>query len=132
MAPASPPIPPAPGPTAAPPDPPRSVLDAGQVAAPAGLDARYEQLRDAVLHDRARAFPFGLGILIGKGVTAWHRLLTHLSPSTPRTSPDPTRPPTEATHPGSTPGLSPDVVPQVVAAQLVHALAAVAVALAGT
>ena len=49
---------------------------------PAGLDARYEDLRHAVMHDRARAFPLGLAVLIGKGVTAWQRLATHLTDTT--------------------------------------------------
>ena len=32
-------------------------------------DARYEQLRHAALHARAEAFPLGLGVTAGKGVT---------------------------------------------------------------
>jgi hypothetical protein len=85
------------------------------------LDARYEQLRDAALHARAAAFPLGLGVLIGKGVTAWRRLLAHLTSATaPNTSPPAARAQALA--------LSPDPV----ATELIHALAAIAVALAGT
>jgi hypothetical protein len=81
-------------------------------------------LRHAALHARASAFPLGLGVLTGKGVTAWRRLLTHLtSTPTPGTAP-----------PGDTAALarSPHPLPDPVTAELVHALAAVAVALAGT
>ena len=54
--------------------------EAGQVTAPGGgLDARYEQLRHAALHARAQAFPLGLGVLTGKGVTAWQRALASLA-----------------------------------------------------
>jgi hypothetical protein len=92
------------------------------------LDARYEQLRHAALHARATAFPLGLGVLTGKGVTAWRRVLARLAPAaapdTPRTAGGAaatTRAPrAQAALPGP------------VAAELVHALAAVAVALAGT
>ena len=59
--------------------------DAGQVTAPGGgLDARYEQLRHAALHARAEAFPLGLGVLTGKGVTAWRHALASLTPAAPR------------------------------------------------
>jgi hypothetical protein len=59
--------------------------DAGQVTAPrGGLDARYEQLRHAALHARAEAFPLGLGVLAGKGVTAWQRALAAAAPAPPR------------------------------------------------
>jgi hypothetical protein len=65
---------------------PDAHLDAGQVTAPGGgLDARYEQLRHAALHARASAFPLGLGVLTGKGVTAWRRVLAHAGCSTPAT-----------------------------------------------
>jgi hypothetical protein len=63
-------------------------------------------------------------VLIGKGVTAWRRLLGHLTSSTPNTTPTPpdaiarTQAPVPLTEP--------------VAAELVHALAGLAVALAGT
>src|SRR5206468_10568085 len=67
---------PSPGHAAADPGGPPCAPDAGQDAAPAGLDARYEHLRHAVLHDRARAFPLGLAVLIGKGVAACQRLAT--------------------------------------------------------
>jgi hypothetical protein len=88
------------------------------------LDARYEQLRHAALHARASAFPLGLGVLTGKGVTAWRRLLTCLtSTATPGTVP-----------PGDTAArvLPPGTLPDLVTTELVHVLAAVAVALAGT
>jgi hypothetical protein len=56
--------------------------DAGQDTAPGGgLDARYEQLRHAALHARATAFPLGLGVLTGKGVTAWRHALAGLAPA---------------------------------------------------
>jgi len=64
--------------------------DAGQVTAPGGgLDAHYEQLRHAALHARASAFPLGLGVLTGKGVTAWQRALASLAVPQPA----PGRPP---------------------------------------
>ena len=63
---------------------PGARLDAGQGTAPGGgLDARYEQLRHAALHARGEAFPLGLGVLAGKGVTAWHRTLAGLAPAAP-------------------------------------------------
>ncbi|MDF3311599.1 hypothetical protein P3H15_42225 [Rhodococcus sp. T2V] len=43
------------------------------------LDTRYEQLRHAALHERARAFPLGLGVLVGRGITAWRWALTRLT-----------------------------------------------------
>jgi hypothetical protein len=112
-----------PGPAAAEPD---TRPDAGQYCAPGGgLDPRYEQLRHAALHARASAFPPGLGVLTGKGITAWRRALAHLSP---------------ATHPGSTQTSSgaaaatrPQAVPpEPVTTELIHALAGLAVALAVT
>ena len=88
------------------------------------LDARYEQLRHAALHARATAFPLGLGVLTGKGVTAWRRALAHLAGSTgPRTS---------AAPPAARTGQEPGPLPGPAAAELVHALAGLAVALAGT
>jgi hypothetical protein len=57
-------------------------------------------------------------VLTGKGVTAWRRLLTHL---------------TSAAAPGTTPAAAPAARPSGPAAtELVHALAGLAVALAGT
>ena len=95
--------------------------DAGQDSAPGGgLDARYEQLRHAALHARAQAFPLGLGVLAGKGVTAWQRALASLA--APQQAP-PGRPP------GAAPA-HPPALPVPVAAELISALAAVA--LAGT
>jgi hypothetical protein len=71
---------PSPGPAAAEPGPSSPGPDAGQAHAPGGaLDARYEQLRHAALHARATAFPLGLGVLTGKGVTAWRRALANLT-----------------------------------------------------
>jgi hypothetical protein len=67
------------------------------------------------------AFPLGLGVLTGKGVTAWRRALAHLTcaptSSTTRTSPPAAR--------------LPEPLPGPVATELVHALAGLAVALAG-
>src|SRR6266446_3923034 len=61
---------------------PGARLDAGQDSAPGGVpDARYEQLRHAALHARAEAFPLGLGVLTGKGVTAWRHALAGLAPA---------------------------------------------------
>lgn len=97
--------------------------DAGQAHVPGGgLDARYEQLRHAALHERASAFPLGLGVLTGKGVTAWRRALARLT-SAPTTST--TRPSAPATR-------APGPLPGPVTTELVHALAGLAVALAGT
>jgi hypothetical protein len=86
------------------------------------LDARYEQLRHAALHARATAFPLGLGVLTGKGVTAWRRALARLTCAT-ATGTTPASPP--AAHP-------PAPLPGPAATELVHALAGLAVALAGT
>ncbi len=86
---------------------PGTSLDAGQDSAPGGgLDARYEQLRHAALHTRAEAFPLGLGVLARGGVTAWRHALAGLAPAGHARLPVP------------------------VAAELISALAAVA--LAGT
>ena len=99
---------------------PGTSLDAGQDSAPGGgLDARYEQLRHAALHARGEAFPLGLGVLTGKGVTAWQRALASLA------DPQPAPPACLAAVPGQAGRL-----PAPVAAELISALAAVA--LAGT
>jgi hypothetical protein len=116
---------PSPGPAAAEPGPSPTGPDAGQAHAPGGgLDARYEQLRHAVLHARATAFPLGLGVLTGKGVTAWRRVLAHAGCSTPghRAGAARRRPHAAGTAAG----------PAAATTELVHVLAAVAVALAGT
>ena len=100
--------------------------DAGQARVPGGgLDARYEQLRHAALHARASAFPLGLGVLTGKGITAWRRALTHLAPAA---GPGSTQTPPDAsaaTRPQALP-------PEPVTTELIHALAGLAVVLAGT
>jgi hypothetical protein len=100
---------------------PENRPDAGQARVPgSGLDARYEQLRHAALHARAEAFPLGLGVLAGKGVTAWQRTLASLAvpqPAPARQLPGPA--PAQAAR-----------LPAPVAAELISALAAVA--LAGT
>ncbi|HEY0998030.1 MAG TPA: hypothetical protein VGD83_00200 [Streptosporangiaceae bacterium] len=99
---------------------PGARLDAGQATAPGGgLDARYEQLRHAALHARGEAFPLGLGVLAGKGVIAWQRTLAGLV--TPRTTP--AGPPA--------PGRPAGTLPAGLAAELISALAAVALAGAG-
>jgi hypothetical protein len=83
-----------------------------------GLDARYEQLRHAALHARAEAFPLGFAVLTRRGVTGWRRALIDVT----------------ANH--ATPAMPGSPVPAVaslpvaVTAELVDALAAVA--LAGT
>jgi hypothetical protein len=83
-----------------------------------GLDARYEQLRHAALHARAEAFPLGFAILTRRGVTGWRRALTEVTAN-------------QATPvmPGS-PAPASVSLPVAVTAELVDALAAVA--LAGT
>jgi hypothetical protein len=97
--------------------------DAGQDSAPGGgLDARYEELRHAALHARAQAFPLGLGVLAGKGVTAWHRALASL---TAASAAAPSR-----LVPGKPAGHSAGL-PAPVAAELISVLAAVALAGAG-
>ncbi len=100
---------------------PGARLDAGQDRAPGGvLDARYEHLRRAALHARAEAFPLGLGVLTRGGVTAWRQALACLR-----------RPPARGASgrpPGTRP--APPALPGPVAAELISALAAVA--LAGT
>jgi hypothetical protein len=95
--------------------------DAGQDSAPGGgLDARYEELRHAALHARGEAFPLGLGVLAGKGVTAWQRALASLAVPQPAPA---------GRLPGSAPAQAARL-PAPVAAELISALAAVA--LAGT
>ena len=95
--------------------------DAGQATAPGGgLDARYEQLRHAALHARGEAFPLGLGVLTGKGVTAWQRALASLA----------VPPPVPAGSPPGTAPAHPSLLPAPVAAELISALAAVTLATA--
>ena len=93
--------------------------DAGQDTAPGGgLDPRYEHLRHAALHARAEAFPLGLGVLTGKGVTAWQRALASLAVPQPAPA-------------GTPPGTAPAHLPALrapVAAELISVLAAVALA----
>jgi hypothetical protein len=96
--------------------------DAGQDTAPgSGLDARYEHLRHAALHARAEAFPLGLGMLTGKGVTAWRHALAGLTPARAGTAAPACQPP--GTSPAHAGGL-----PAPVAAELINVLAAVALA----
>ena len=96
--------------------------DAGQATAPSGgRDARYEELRHAALHARAQAFPLGLGVLAAKGVTAWQRTLASLAVPQPALA--------GRLLPGPAPA-QPARLPAPVAAELISALAAVA--LAGT
>ena len=100
--------------------------DAGQHRVPgSGLDARYEQLRHAALHARAEAFPLGLGVLTGKGVTAWRHALASLTPARPGVA-APAVPPPGTDHPTPPAGL-----PAPLAAELINVLAAVALAAAG-
>ena len=109
-----------PGPAAAEPD---ERPDAGQARVPGGgLDARYEHLRHAALHARASAFPLGLGVLAGKGVTAWRRALASLASTRPKITP-----PSPGAGAASTQAPLPET-----ASELIHALAGLAVALAGT
>lgn len=126
------PLQPSPGPAAAEPDRHDDRRpDARQASAPgrepdARLDARYEQLRHAALHARARAFPLGFGVLIGKGVTAWRRLVSRLAHPVDRD----TSPATSAsadTAAGDTGRSSGRCeLPAALTAELINALAAVA------
>lgn len=100
--------------------------DVGQAtvggAADARLDTRYEQLRDAALHARGRAFPLGLGVLIGKGVATWRRVMTHLAQ--PHGSDAvPVLRPESAAH-GQAAGRCP--LPAALTSELINVLAAVA------
>jgi len=102
---------------------PGASLDAGQDRAPGTwLDARYEQLRHAALHARAEAFPPGLGVLTGKGVTAWRNAIASL---TPAASPARVPPPADRTLPGDRPA-----PPAALTAELISVLAGLV--LAGT
>jgi len=127
------PLQPSPGPAAAEPDRHDDRRpDAGQAGAPGSepaarlLDARYEQLRHAALHARARAFPLGLGVLIGKGITAWRRVLAHLTHPHDRDASPATS--AEAAMPSQSPGGC--ELPAALTTELINVLAAVA--LAGT
>jgi len=115
---------PSPGPAAA---EPGARPEAGQVTASrGGLDTRYEQLRHAALHARAEAFPLGFGVLARGGVTAWRHALAGLTPAGWHTHGAGTSAP--ACQP---PGIHPAdaaSLPAPVAAELVHVLAAVALA----
>jgi hypothetical protein len=94
---------------------PGARLEAGQDRVPgSGLDARYEQLRHAALHARAEAFPLGLGVLTGKGVTAWQRTVASLAPASPAAYPAGPRP------------AGPAPLPSGLAAELISVLAALA------
>ena len=77
------------------------------------LDARYEQLRHAALHARGEAFPLGLGVLAGKGVTAWRHALAALAP---------------AAAGRAAPAARPAPIPAPVAAELINMLAALVLA----
>jgi hypothetical protein len=90
-------------------------MPARTVPPAAGRVARYEQLRHAALHARGEAFGLGLGVIAGKGVIAWQRTLASLAPAARPPAPGgPAGPP----HP-------------CLAAELISALAAVALAAAG-
>ncbi len=116
---------PSPGPAAAEPGPSPPGRDAGQArVSGGGLDARCEQLRHAALHARASAFPLGLGVLTGKGVIAWRRVLTRLASSSG--APTPEAPPSPGTSQTTAP------LPGPAATELIHALAGLAIALADT
>jgi len=118
---------PSPGPAAAEPGPSPPGRDAGQARVPGGgLDARYEQLRHAALHARASAFPLGLGVLTGKGVIAWRRVLAHLASSSGARTPEAPLRPGERISQTSAP------LPGPAATELIHALAGLAITLAGT
>jgi hypothetical protein len=84
-----------------------------------GLDARYEALRHAALHARAEAFPLGFAVLTRRGVTGWRRALTEVTAN----HASPVMPAWLAPASAS--------LPVAVSAELVDALAAVALAGAG-
>jgi hypothetical protein len=122
------PLRPSPGPAAAEPD---ARPDAGQADAPGGepdarLDARYEQLRHAALHARARAFPLGFGVLIGKGVTAWRRLVSRLAHPPDRDTSPATSAPADITAGDGGRSCGRCELPTALTAELINALAAVA------
>jgi hypothetical protein len=73
-------------------------------------------LRHAALHARAEAFPLGLGVLTGKGVTAWRHALASVAPAAM-----PARP--AALGPASPQAAA---MPARLAAELIHALAGLA------
>jgi len=79
-----------------------------------GLDARYEALRHAALHARAEAFPLGFAVLTRRGVTGWRRALTEVAAN----QATPVMPASPAPASAS--------LPVAVSAELVDALAAVA------
>jgi hypothetical protein len=109
---------PSPGHAAAEPD---ARPEAGQDRVPgSGLDARYEQLRHAALHARAEAFPLGLGVLTGRGVTAWRHALASVAPAAM-----PARPATSPALPAR-PQAEMPALPARLAAELIHALAGLA------
>jgi hypothetical protein len=108
-----------PGPAAA---KPGAYPKAGQVTASrGGLDARYEQLRHAALHARAGAFPLGLGVLTGKGITAWRHALASAAPAAM-----PARPATFPPPPAGPQAAAMPALPARLAAELIHALAGLA------
>jgi hypothetical protein len=72
-----------------------------------------------VLHARAEAFPLGLAVLTGKGVTAWRHALTELSPATPTRRPVPPANTTTDRWPA---------LPAFVTSELIDVLAALALA----
>jgi len=64
-------------------------------------------------------------VLTAKGITAWRRTLTHLAPAT--------APGSTQTPPGAAAATRPQALPpEPVTTELIHALAGLAVALAGT
>ena len=82
-----------------------------------GPDPRYERLRHAALHARAEAFPLGFAVLTRRGVAGWRGALAKLTPTT--------GPHTPAAAPTAAPA---SALPGPIAAELVNALAAVALA----
>jgi hypothetical protein len=64
-------------------------------------------------------------VLIGKGITAWRRALAHLTCATGPGSTQTSSEPAVATRPQA-------VLPEPVTTELIHALAGLAAALAGT
>ncbi len=69
------------------------------------------------MHARAEAFPLGFAVLTRKGITAWRRALTDLTSERPLA----------ATAPATTTATS-SSLPAQIAAELIDALAAVALA----
>lgn len=70
-------------------------------ADPAGLQAGYETLREAVLAGAADGWRHGHGVLAGRGMAAWIATWTALAPAGAGTMTDPSHPVSSAPQPTS-------------------------------